>query len=428
MTFSYSHSVPPRDRAPGAVGLFGDTKRVRLMILALFLVHMIIGLLGWDFVITADGKEYLRLAQNILDQGSFTYDGVNLVVGKPPGFSFLIAAYLWLVGSLKGFHWLQLIFMYLAFVFIAGTMARWKGWAWGLAGLTVMVAAWPLHLLTSNLYAEAPFLALTSAGLYLVVRHAQSGRLWGNVLAGVLFGLSTYFRPVNLFWPFAIILFSLIWNRRYVRTTIIICAVHVLMVSPWLARNWYQFGRPVPMVANWGPLYFMTDADIWKQHFFEGSGVIRASDRYHQMLGGEFQFNWRPNVVFRRAALDNIREDPAGYVGRCIWQSAFAWTFVPGTKEAHKNAPILFNAGRVAMFGYYLLTILGAAGLMRARRPMAGLPALYAVYTALILVPVCTESRYLIPPYLWLLPYTLAGTGAVWHFIRDRQGKGEVGQ
>ena len=198
---------------------------------------MAIGLLGWNLAVSADGAEYLRFAQNILSKGFFTFDGVNPVVGKPPGFSFLIAVYLWLVGSLGGFHWLQLIFMFTAFVFVSAAMAEWKGWTWGLALLTVLVFALPLHMLTSNLLAEASFFALTSAGLYLVVRYARTRRTWSVVLAGIMFGVSTYFRPINLFWPFAFIAFSLLWNRRYFRTAVVICAVHVLIVSPWIVRN-----------------------------------------------------------------------------------------------------------------------------------------------------------------------------------------------
>lgn len=421
VTILQSH---PPSHAAGArqwLASIGRVGRIRIAVLILFVVYMAIGLLGWDLTVTADGTEYLRFAQNILNKGAFTFDGVNPVVGKPPGFSFLIAIYLWLAGSLSGFHWLQLIFMFTAFVFVSATMAEWKGWTWGLILLMVLVLALPLHELTRTLYAEASFMALTSAGLYLVVRHAQSRRLWGNILAGVVFGISTYFRPINLFWPLAIVAFSLIWNRRYLKTAAVICVMHALVVTPWIVRNWYQFGRPVPMVTNWGPLYCVADGDLWKKHFFEGYAARRADENFNRLLGGEFQFNWGPSERFRDAALAKIRTHPMDYVERCLWQSAFAWTFVPGTKEAYINAPTWFAIGRAAMIGFYLLTLLGAINLMRARQQMAALPAVYAVYTALILFPVATESRYLIPPYVWMLPYTLTGTGVAWRYIRNRR-------
>lgn len=419
---------PHTFRGDGAMhisDLIGDAKRIRIVILILFVVHMAIGLLGWDLTVQADGVEYARCAQNILKLGTFTYDGVHPVVGKPPGFSFLIAAYLWLTGSLMGFQGLQLIFMFLAFVFIAHTAARWIGWAGGLAILGVMVAAWPLHYLTRNLFAEAPFLALTSAGMYLMVRGSGSKRLWVSILAGVAFGISTYFRPINLFWPFALIVFAIIRNRKNLRTALVVCAVHVLVVAPWICRNWGQFGHPVPMVANWGPLFSMTDDDLWRKRLFQGSAAVQASDSYRRIVDGEFQFNWGPNERFRQAALENIRRDPLSYAKHCAWQSAFAWTYLPGTKEAYLQAPVWFGFGRAAMAGFYVLTVIGAAALMRARQPLAGLPAVYAAYTALILFPVSTESRYLVPAYLWLLPYTVAGIGALWRFTRDQRRRRE---
>lgn len=416
-----SRSPCDADGAPRRAGQISRTGRARIAILMLFVLHMAIGLLGWDLVVANDGREYHQFALNILHHGFYSYDGVNPVVGKPPGFAFLIAVYLWLMGSLQGFHWLQLIFMFTAFVFVAATLAHWKGWTWGLVLLTLLVSALPLHKLTSTLYAEPAFLALTSVGMYLILRCADSQRLWGNVLAGVVFGISTYFRPVNLFWPFAIIVFSLIWNRRYLKTAAIICVAHALVVVPWIVRNWSQFDHPVPMVANWGPLFCMSESTLWKKHYFGGAQARHENARYRELLAGEFQFNWDPNVRFRDAALENIRAHPLDYAGRCLWQTAFAWTFVPGTKEAYMNAPTWFNIGRAAMVGFYLLTLLGAVRLLRARQSMASLPAVYAVYTALILFPVATESRYLIPPYMWLLPYTLTGTGEAWRHIRNRR-------
>ena len=405
--------------------LIHDPKTPHVAIALLFVIHMAIGLLGWDFVVEADGTEYLQIAQNLLDQGTFTYDGVNPVVGKPPGFPFLIAAYMWLTGSLLGFHWLQLILMYVAFVFVAATTARWIGWTRAQLVLVLLVSTWPLHVLTHHLFAEAPFLALTSAGLYLLVRAASLKWLKYGVLAGLAFGISVYFRPINLFWPILLLLSISIWQRRNMRLAITVCVVHFLVVSPWICRNWLQFGRLVPMVANWGPLYYMTEPDLWEIYFFQGSGVIRASEPYRDMAGGEFQFNWRPSERFRRAALDNIRRDPLGYAGRCVRQSLFAWTYVPGTKEARAEAPAWFLLGRAGMLVFYLITTIGAVGLLRLQRPFAGLPAAYAGYTALILFPVCTESRYLIPAYMWLSPYTMAGIGVGWRFVRTRGWKKE---
>ena len=94
MTILRSHSPSQANGARHGLTPAGGAGRVRLAIAILFVVHMAIGLLGWNLAVSADGAEYLRFAQNILSKGFFTFDGVNPVVGKPPGFSFLIAVYL----------------------------------------------------------------------------------------------------------------------------------------------------------------------------------------------------------------------------------------------------------------------------------------------------------------------------------------------
>jgi hypothetical protein len=188
----------------------------------------------------------------------------------------------------------------------------------------------------------------------------------------------------------------------------------MVVVAPWIIRNAVQFGRIVPMVANWGPLYYATDEELWRTYFFDGSGIIRQSEAYAQITRGEFQFNWGPNVRFRAMALANIRSDPAGYLGRCGRQLLFAWTYVPGTKAARTTAPWLFIAGRAIMLLFWIVSGVGAWTALRDRRPASRVLVGYVVYTALILFPVTTESRYLIPAYLALLPLTATGVRRLW--------------
>jgi len=378
-------------------------------VVLLLLIHLALGAARWSFITTYDGAEYLQMAQNILSKGSFTYDGANPVVGKPPGFPAILAAYVGLVGSPDGFQHVQMVFLFLTFLLVAATVARVLGpnWAWGL--LTALVIVNPLQSLTYNLMSEPAFFFLTSIAIYSTLRLWESGRMRWALAAGAAYGLSAYVRPVNLLWPFALLVVFWLVHRRRWRWAALILVTHILVVAPWLARNAVQFHRFVPMVANWGLLYYMADPNMYQILHAGGVADVMRTSAYNDIVKGECQFNWGPSERFRRAALAGIRADPGGYLRRCVHQSFFAWTFIPGTRGALTSAPYWFLAGRVLMFAFYVVTAVGAYALWR-RSPVVPLMLVgYSLVTALVLFPFRTESRYLILPYLWLCPLAVAG-------------------
>jgi len=383
-------------------------------VIVLLVGYWIMGLSLGPLEVVADGREYLVMAENLRHFGTFTYDAVHPVVGKPPGFPAFVAMYLSLIGSLDGFQWLQLALMFSAFLAVTLAVRRlWSPRA-ALLVLGLLVAAWPLHYCTRNLYSEALFMALTGWGLYATFRCWRTPSWWLAVVAGALFGLSTYVRPINLAWPVVLLLAALLFRRSRWRATVIMLVAHLVVVAPWIARNWVTFDRFVPMVANWGPLYYMTDEALWQQYYFGGSGPIRASEGYREITQGEFPFNWTPSERFKTLALDRIRAHPGDYLARCVRQMAFAWTYIPGSKELYLTDRGWFYLGRAAMILFYVAVFLGVLALVRrGRHDLAILGVAYAVSTSLVVFPVCTESRYLLPAYIWLLPLALVGCASI---------------
>lgn len=228
-------------------------------------------------------------------------------------------------------------------------------------------------------------------------------------------------RPITLFLPFFILAFALALRSRWRRYAIVLAAAHVLVVAPWIVRNAVLFDRAIPMVANWGPLYYITDEALWKIYFYKGTQVIRASEEYREMTLDEFQFNWRPAERFRRAALDNIIADPGGYLRRCVRQAIFAWTYLPGTKGLHSTAPGWFWFGRGLMILFYTSVVLGIRTLWNSNKTEISMVVGHSVYTAAVLFPVCTESRYLLPAYMLLLPLAVVGLHRAVRLLRFRE-------
>lgn len=404
----------------GGLVLHAPKRQWGLLWIVLFLgaAYLLTNALALPFRVIADGSEYLQMAQHLLSQHSFTYDGVNPVVGKPPGFPFLIAVYLKCFGSLHGFQFVLLLLMLGCFLLLAAATGRLLGLKWAVGLLGFLVAMFPLNYLVGNLLSEPAFLFLSSIGMLALINATESENRWNLVIAGSAFGLATYFRTITLFWPFALVLLAGVFCRDRWRRFLPVLMIHLILVAPWIYRNWSQFKSVVPMVANWAPLYYLTEGELWKTYFYEGSAVVRDLPEHKAILGGEFEFNWKPGERFKAKALQNIAREPLGYLGRCVRQSLFAWTYLPGTKQMYGESPSVFLLGRFAMFVFYSLGVLGLLSLWKTRKEIVVILVGYTLYTAVVLFPVCTESRYLIPAYMWLLPLPFAGVRLLigkWH-------------
>lgn len=409
---------------PSLIGPAQDEKR-RLRAAAfvsLFVLHVILGLAGWDFNITYDGQEYLQMAGHLLEDGHYSYDGSNPVVGKPPGFPFLLAAYIGITGSLDGFQHLQVLILFLTFLLVAAATSRLAGPDWALGVLALLVFTDPLRGLAYNLLSEPSFFLLTSIGMYAAIRLWDSRRFRWGLVCGLAFGISAYFRPPNLFWPLALLLFFWLADRKRLRWGVLVLAIHIMTVTPWIVRNAIHFDRFVPMVSNWALLYYMTDDHLYQILHAGGVADVMKTPVFQELLGDDCQFNWEPSERFRVAAMERMRSDFPGYLRRCTHQALFAWTFIPGTRYALTSAPGWFLIGRLAMLTFYAVIAVGVVTLWRRQRMLVFLFAGYAVYTAGVLFPVRTESRYLITPYLWLLPLAVTGTQVLWSKIRVRFG------
>lgn len=392
-----------------ALGLFPSSKTDWFVVATLFLVHMVAGATFGHFVIVADGQEYLRLAQNLIESGTFTYDGVNPVIGKPPGFPALISAYLLLTGTIDGFHYLQLTLLFGAYIFAAMTLSRILARPGPLAFLAILVALDPLRDLARNLLTEPLFLFLTVTAIYMAVRMWEKPGTGRIALCGLFMGLSSYVRAINLFWPVALLAAVLIADRRRWRVAVALALVQFVTVAPWIARNRIQFGRLVPMVSNWGLLYYMTDAELWKIYLWQGATAAYESRTRDDIVQGEFESNWRPMEEYRRRALMNIRNDPLAYLSHCAQKSVLTWSYIPGTLELHDRSPAFFALGRIAMIVFYIIVVFGAVAGFRSKPFVAALCLGYAVYTFVMLFSGYSNSRYVLPAYLWLLGLGIAG-------------------
>jgi len=304
------------------------------IIIGLLAIHLVIGTGCYRFAVVADGAEYLRMAENLLQSGQFTLDGENPIVGKPPGFPVLLACWLRLAGTIQGFQVLQLFLLFVAYSMIALTGKELGGPAAGLLTLGVLCLLWPLDDLAAQPISEPAFLAFAAAGIWASIRALTRDARLMAVIAGAALAAATYMRPITLLFPIFLAIAVLVSRRGGRRAVVTLAVIHTLLVLPWIARNYMVCGKLVPMVANWGPAFFLTSEESWQTYYFEGSGKSRESEEFLALTGSESEFNCGPAERIRQEALKRIAEAPGAYLWRGVRQTVYAWSYLPGYRSS----------------------------------------------------------------------------------------------
>jgi len=193
--------------------------------------------------ITVDSEQYISLANNLIESGRYvTQISPLLDLWRAPGYSFFLAAVLWVTGgSLTAVLILQYFFglfcTYIIYLLGKETLDERVG-----------VVAAILFLLSPNaLFWSATFMTeiLFTLGLvlaFLWASRAAKGQfpMWA---IGILFGVMTLVRPIGLYlfvlWGIWFLWYS--WKAEWIsvgRKLAVLFFAFTALVSPWYIRNY----------------------------------------------------------------------------------------------------------------------------------------------------------------------------------------------
>jgi 4-amino-4-deoxy-L-arabinose transferase-like glycosyltransferase len=236
--------------------------------------------------------------------------------------------------------------------------ARWSGWIWALLPLFtsfVLHTGWSTFTLWDTWFA-AMFLALA---FFLTLKVGKTGRLkyWAGL--GVVWALTALTIPSLLsFLPF-----SLIWvayrlrpEREKLRRGLLVFAVAlVLLVGPWLLRNYLVFRSPVFIQDSFGVMLYVGNSP--------GAVGTHMDSRYPW-------FNRTENQDFRRLgephySADRLRR-ALGYIrnnfGNFTWISLrrvfYFWSSATSLADPERRyllkVALLFGSSLAAWWGLIL--------------------------------------------------------------------------
>jgi len=264
----------------------------------------------------------------------------------------------------------------------------------------------------------------------------ERGSLWRYFAAGLLLGVAVLVRSEVLLFPSFLLVYLLLtarsWveRRRVIGRIAVLAAGAVIVMSPWIIRNYLLVHEFVPTatvagVAAQEGLYTCETATP-SVPFYEGqveAGIERervATSLRLPFVGPYYQLFYTPHdeVAFNHALLNHVsteyRTHPS-VLARCAAKNVFFNFWFLGKRPTSTWLNVIVQAPLLALaFGGIML--LWKRGLL----PKAGIILLYIVYIPVLHAPIIAHARHsmLIAPFLAIL----ASTCVVWIWRELKMG------
>jgi 4-amino-4-deoxy-L-arabinose transferase-like glycosyltransferase len=376
-----------------------------LIVITAFLLRLAVITVGHTYRITPSrdhfqfGWEMGRLARSIaLDRGfsSPTDLSTGPSAWAPPVYPYILAGIFKIFGIYSNASaWMILAFNSTFAALTCATIystarkmygisvARAASWTWALFPYAIY---WPVRVVW-----EASLSAfLLSLVLLITLRMPdQSPKLQTWIGFGVLWGFLALTNtalismlPLFMGW----LLYRLRWKRQQMIGACLCLLMMVLTVSPWIARNYFTFGKFVFIRDNLSLELHMANSDLssglWTRSEHPGNDP-EAMQQFHDL--GEIDFMEEKSRQFR----EFVREQPGKFVVFTLERAAYFWIGTP------QNATIgKYNLLPLRHLAYFISSVLGFIGLWLTLK--SGRPGGFLLACLLLLYPL---PYYLVNPF-----------------------------
>jgi hypothetical protein len=396
-----------------------------LLIAGALALRLVFILASPNFTPYADAGDFDRTAVSIVEHGGYPATTIAPSGGptafRPPAYPYLLAGAYVLTGS-AGSHDRWVVGRVLSAVLSTGAVALTGVVAWLLWGevaaavALVLAAVYPPAVTIGDALLSEPLFALLVLGATAAVilsRRSPRAVRWA-VLAGVLAGLAALTRT-NGFLVVVVLAVAACAPRRTWRALVpglVVFAVGVLCLVPWLVRDANDFHRFVPVSTQTGFTLAGTYNSVARSdRQSPASWHVPTMPPYDRLLRrGENEAAL--DQAFLSHALD-YAERNRGYVAKVAFFNTGRLLELQGPSTEHPAAGesgISPGVSDLDVYAFYVMALLaGAAMLGGALRGMPRLVWIMPLALAVSLILVIAYMRYRLPLDYFLILFVAGG-------------------
>jgi len=286
-------------------------------------------------VLVGDSKEYIKLAENILNGNGFTlsndflnYEPESL---RTPGYPAFLAIILFLFKNQIFISFIQIIMMAFCVVLVYKIALMFFDRKIALLSAIMMILEPSMSYYSSVVLSDTPAMFFFILALYVFLKYIKSEKndIRLIFLSGFILGFTTLIRPISQFLPFVFLLYlvAVFYKTQsfkiFLKASVLFIFGFLLMISPWMTRNYIIFGSPAVSSIS-GYNLFMYNVST----YFAYKKNMDFSEVRDQMLE-ESGFNnnrselkeFKTSQELGKAAMKYIKEDPFGYAAYHLFKT-----------------------------------------------------------------------------------------------------------
>lgn len=360
-----------------------------IVLLTALLLRVVLVLLVGDFIPQSPDKinRYDQIATNLISGKGFVLRNKPTAISGPVYPVLLAGLYIVLGKSLTIVRLFFALFDALCcLLFYLIVRKYFEGRVPFLTAIALIFSPYTLYaVLTVTI--DLPFLLLHALFLFYFVKAIENGQHKSFLISGIWLGTATLCRAVSILLPlFLLPVTTLIAPkiRKGLSYWFIFLFGFLLMVSPWIARNYVVFHRFIPVQTLGG------------HHLY--SAVVTGKEWYEEAIQSPKMNQVERDEFYYKRAWDRIKQDPTRFVRSMGTRFVEMWY---RTESGRFKAPLL----------YANFTLLGLAslGLILTRKKWRILCVFYMVilyYISLHMV-LTALFRYALPIIPLLLPFAM---------------------
>ncbi len=309
---------------------------------------------------TNDSLEHHLIARNLVEGKGYQLYGQSTAF-RAPLLTFMVAGVYGLFGNNYVIARLMVILFSILLVWavyeLGRTVVDQRVGLW-----SALIAALWIHfvLYGSRIFTEIPYTLFSVLAVVLVMKYLQNSKLFWLILSAMFLALAILTRPVGIFLLIMILLVLLIrkWDWKNRLRTLILAGLTLLLLTPWIWRNYQVFHRIIPVTTAGGLVLWLSN-NHYVAHHPENWGRYVG---YEQLPGAEKLIPQDEiarntySVKYTREFLENYPAD----IPRLLWNKTRRF-WSPDISTISPRAWII-------RYSYIILLLLAIPAMIRAYR------------------------------------------------------------